>query len=463
MFCSKCQAQNPEGAKFCQNCASPLSIPSPAPKQPNSPQPIPHPQPTQPLALLIAFLILFLAGGGLYAASKPESLLKSLITKFIPAKKEESPDVADKTNIIVEKTPQTTAKINKYLKDTDNDGFPDFLEKGTGYDLTVADCAQEANCQGTLAGINPKKENNVLFILDSSGSMAGQAGGRQKMAAAKTAINSYIDRLPAEVNAGLMVYGHKGSNNEVDKAVSCQGIELLYPISKVDKNAFKNAVASFSPTGWTPITDSLTKAGKEAFVNKEGHNNSIILVSDGIETCEGNPCQVAADLKSAGIMMKVDVVGFDVDAPARQQLQCIAQVTGGQYYHVRSPAELNQAFDQFAKNSETLVKTANCLADNFFAYASCLDKQIIASQEYLDQEKIKALDAGDIEKEKQLDAVVKRLNKKYEEFKTGFEKEYTSDVDKMIEKYEEKAPDYDLDELDEIDEADFELYQKLTQ
>lgn len=402
----------------------------------------------KPLALLFAILAFLLVGGGLYAAGKPESPLRSLINKLIPGasklKESSGPGITLKSDIKVKKTPETTTKISKYLKDTDNDSFPDFLEKGTGYDPTVADCAKEANCQGTLGGINPKKENNVLFILDSSGSMAGQAGGQQKMAAAKTAITSYIDRLPTEVNAGLMVYGHKGSNNEADKAVSCQGIELLYPLSKIDKTAFKNAVASFSPTGWTPIANSLSRASKKAFSGKENHNNSIILVSDGIETCGGNPCQIAADLKSAGIMMKIDVVGFDVDAAAKEQLQCVAQVTGGQYYHVRSPAELNQAFDQFAKNVEALDKTANCLADNFFAYMSCLDKQIITSQEFLDQEKIKALDASDTEKERELGAVAERLNKKYEEFKTGFEKEYTSDIDKMI-------------------ETDFELYQKLTQ
>lgn len=471
MVCSKCQSENPETAQFCNVCgnllSSPLASPAPAPQQTESSQSSLPPEPEKPskknkfsklmiigavgLAILVALFLIpapkswFPKNIGLFGGDE------SSIGETDTTGSEVEQGLGAEPGVAIEPT------LSEYDRDTDGDGFPDFLEEGTGYNPAVVDCASEANCQGTVGGINPEKENNVLFILDSSGSMAGQAGGQQKMVAAKAAINSYIDRLPAGVNAGLMVYGHKGSNSEVDKAISCQGIELLYPIGMVDKAAFKAAVASFSPTGWTPIADSLTKAGGEAFRDKEGHNNSIILVSDGIETCGGNPCQVAADLKNAGIMMKVDVVGFDVDASARQQLQCIAQITGGQYHDVHNAVELNQAFDQFVKNTEEVVKIANCLAQNFFTYTSCLDRQIIASINYLDQERFKAQDAGNWEKDEQLGAVGARLSKKYDKFRSEFEEKYRKDIGDIVDQYDENLPE----DLSGLDEADLEIYQQL--
>lgn len=336
---------------------------------------------------------------------------------------------------------------DKYLKDTDKDGFPNFLEVGTGYDPSVVDCAREANCQAAV-GMNPKSENNVLFILDSSGSMAGQVSGQPKMQVAKQAVSNYIDQMSASFNVGLVVYGHRGSNSAVDKTASCAGIETLYPLSKVDKEAFKQKVASFQPTGWTPIADSLQKAKNEVFVGREKDNNSIILVSDGIETCGGDPCGMARQLASLGISPVIDVIGFDVDAQAQVQLQCVARVTNGQYFDARTVEEFKQAFDQFAQRAEEFEGTALCLNENFESFAACMDEQVLASMEYLDKEKIAALDAGDQERVAELDKIVARLNQKYQDFLTGFEGEYTSGMEELLEEYKEGlGEEFNVDEI----------------
>ena len=72
-------------------------------------------------------------------------------------------------------------------------------------------------------------------------------------------------------------------------------------------------------------------------------NNHVVLISDGIETCEGDPCKVAADLVAKGLNVRVHVVGFDVDADAREQLQCIAEAGNGMYFDAQSAQALQQA------------------------------------------------------------------------------------------------------------------------
>lgn len=480
------EIQLPDQAAEASQLQPPVSPPLSSASPPSSSSPPPPPSPIEPavqppgekkkrilkrLLFILPILALLIFGGlfvkgtfklrSPYFLSESEEEMKAQITRFVETKQGEPTEtISPETKAI---TTDRQLPKDKYLKDTDNDGFPDFLEEGTGYDLKVVDCAREANCQATI-GVNPKSENNVLFILDSSGSMAGQVSGQPKMQTAKKAVSSYIDKVPQSVNAGLMVYGHKGSNATKDKGVSCSGIETLYPLGKIDKEAFKAKVASFAPTGWTPIADSLQKAEKEVFTQKEKDNNSIVLVSDGIETCDGDPCGEARRLRSLGISPIIDVIGFDVDEEARTQLQCIARVTNGKYYDARTEEEFNQAFEQLKKKAEEFEKVALCLNKNFESFMSCMNKQIMASIEYLDREKIAALDAQDQERVEELDKIAHYLDQKYEEFFRGFEKEYTSGIEGLIKDYKDDFSD-DSDNPEELEkeyEKEYQIYEKLA-
>lgn len=175
---------------------------------------------------------------------------------------------------------------------------------------------------------------SLILVLDGSGSMAESGGsGGTRMDEAKDGLNGVIDDLPDDAKVGLRVYGSTIS----DGPGSCEDSELLVPVDDVDRDALRAGVQELKPLGNTPIAYSLEQAYED--LPSEGPR-SIVLVSDGEENCEGNPCKVAGDLKKKGADFYVDVVGLQVDQPSRDQLTCVASAGGGTYYDVKDLSEL---------------------------------------------------------------------------------------------------------------------------
>jgi len=173
---------------------------------------------------------------------------------------------------------------------------------------------------------------------------ADDGHGRPKIEAAKGALRSVVDGLPAGAPVGLRVYGHRFPNT--DKANGCRDTELVSPVRPVDPPALKAAIDSYRATGFTPIGYSLQEGAKD--LPPEG-DRTIILVSDGEDTCAPpDPCQVARDLSAQGLHLKVETVGFQVDPAARAQLECIAQATGGSYRDAGDAAALADQLKQIS-------------------------------------------------------------------------------------------------------------------
>lgn len=189
-------------------------------------------------------------------------------------------------------------------------------------------------------------ESNLLFILDSSNSMWGQISGTAKIDTAKSVLNQALIDLPKDVSSGLMVYGHRRRGD-------CTDVELVAPIGQ-SSDKIRERIAKLSPMGKTPIAASL-KASVAAFAGKEEQNNSILLISDGIETCEGDPCAVAAELMKYGINLQVNVVGFDVDDETRAQLQCIAERGNGEYFDARGANDFSEAVQKAQEVAITTI------------------------------------------------------------------------------------------------------------
>ncbi|NUS74427.1 MAG: VWA domain-containing protein [Corynebacteriales bacterium] len=172
----------------------------------------------------------------------------------------------------------------------------------------------------------------MMLVLDASGSMteADAGNGQTRMDAAKQAANTLIDELPAQAKVGLTTYGTGTGSTDAEKAAGCQDIQVLNEVGKVNKTALHDAVNGLNPRGYTPIGNALKKAAEA--LPDEGPR-SIVLVSDGIDTCAPPPpCEVAQELAKQGVDMRIHTVGFQVDAQAREQLTCVAQATGGNYY-----------------------------------------------------------------------------------------------------------------------------------
>ena len=186
-----------------------------------------------------------------------------------------------------------------------------------------------------LAGPAAAQTGDAILILDASGSMWGQVDGQTKISAARKAVDSILSKWKTTDRLGLMVYGHRTKGD-------CRDIELVVPVGSFDPDKIRSAVKGLNPKGKTPIADSL-RAAAQALRSTE-NKATVILVSDGIETCSPDPCAVAADLKKAGVNFTAHVIGFDVTDPsAKNQLQCIARATGGVFLDARNASGLESA------------------------------------------------------------------------------------------------------------------------
>jgi Ca-activated chloride channel family protein len=192
-----------------------------------------------------------------------------------------------------------------------------------------------ATAVALLAAPVQAANTDAILILDASGSMWGQVDGQTKISAARQAVDAILARWKPDDRLGLMAYGHRTKGD-------CKDIEMMVPVSRFDPARIRAAVAGLNPKGKTPIADSL-RAAAEALKATET-KATVVLVSDGIETCAPDPCAVAAELKKAGVGFTAHVVGFDVTDPAaKDQLQCIARATGGVYLDARNAATLATA------------------------------------------------------------------------------------------------------------------------
>ncbi|MFQ6553349.1 vWA domain-containing protein [Aestuariibius insulae] len=191
-----------------------------------------------------------------------------------------------------------------------------------------------------LAPVSQAEEapgGRVLFILDGSGSMTRSLDGVSRIAAATDVMAGLIDSLPEEIEAGLMSYSHP-------RPQACGGVELIAAPGAMSRADMMYSLAYIRPGGGTPIAASLRRAG--AVIRQADKAVSVVLVSDGFETCGGDPCAVARELRREGVDVTIHVVGVVVDARVRDSLSCIANTTGGTYHGVETMDALHETFGQ---------------------------------------------------------------------------------------------------------------------
>jgi Ca-activated chloride channel family protein len=199
------------------------------------------------------------------------------------------------------------------------------------------------------------RQANLAVILDASGSMneALPGVGKTKLAVAKEVMAELIPLIPGEMNGSLWIYGHRHSADP--KSESCQDIEQVYGLGPVDAAAYVGQVQGISAKGYTPIADSIQQAAEAL---PPADFNSIILVSDGEETCGGDPCALAEALKASDSEVTIHVVGYAVNQTTKEQLQCVAQASGGSYHDATDAAGLLQALEEAlaATEVETILR-----------------------------------------------------------------------------------------------------------
>lgn len=256
----------------------------------------------------------------------------------------------------------------EWCVDSNGDGWPDVLVEAAGEDPSAPPCGLDG-CGIDVVDFVAEASTNTLFLLDASGSMAGSAGGSgDKMTAAREALVRYVLGTPDSVDLGLTVYGHRGDNTDAGRPESCAGVEAFAGVGELSAETVEGTVGQFAATGWTPIAGALEAAGPQLVAAAEADvaagveepRSRVIVISDGVETCGGDPVAAARELTELGIEVVVDVIGFDIDSSDRAALEEVAVVGGGTYYDAASNAALSEVLSQYQQQWVDAVAASNC-------------------------------------------------------------------------------------------------------
>ena len=208
--------------------------------------------------------------------------------------------------------------------------------RGPGAIQTVADDARPA-----MVAVN-----RLVIAIDASGSMAARAGAETKMDAARRAAIAFLRGMPTNTEVGLVAFGHRGTNLPAGKAESCRGVEAIYPLGAANPARVETALGQVRPTGWTPLAAAITLAGQSFAPSNTPGAQVVYVVSDGLETCGGDPVAAARSLRQGPVQAIVNIIGFDLSAADRAQLSAVAEAGGGSFVEARSGGEVSAAMDQ---------------------------------------------------------------------------------------------------------------------
>ena len=178
----------------------------------------------------------------------------------------------------------------------------------------------------------------VEIVVDASRSMWGQIDGVSKMEIAKATLQDVSNWLPSDLDLALRAYGNTSASENSD----CADSSLLVPFGEMNREPIRYAIAGLKPTGQTPIAYALNQAARDFGSSRS--DRAIVLVSDGIESCGGDPVEAAYALREQGIV--VHLIGFglgnaaDVDAAS---LRAVANASGGRYVTASNAEELRAA------------------------------------------------------------------------------------------------------------------------
>jgi Ca-activated chloride channel homolog len=179
--------------------------------------------------------------------------------------------------------------------------------------------------------------DRAIIVLDASGSMWGQIDGKPKLQIARETLRTVLQSVPADMELGLMAYGHREKG-------SCEDIELIVPPRAGTSNEIIDAADKMKFLGKTPLTAAVKQAAEALKYTEE--KSTVILITDGLETCNADPCALANELEQSGVDFTAHVVGFGLSEEEGKKVACLAENTGGKYLGASNAGDLKEALEQ---------------------------------------------------------------------------------------------------------------------
>ncbi len=177
-----------------------------------------------------------------------------------------------------------------------------------------------------------KGPTRILFVFDASNSMNSYWSGERKVKLATMLLSQSLSALygTPDLELGLRVYGHQ--TKLVEGQQDCDDTQLVVPIKKGSNLLIKKELGKLQAQGTTPIARSLERAADD--FPKEPGRNIIILITDGIEACDEDPCVVSRMLQSKGIVIKPFIIGIGIEDKHKASLMCV-----GNFYDASNPKD----------------------------------------------------------------------------------------------------------------------------
>ena len=203
----------------------------------------------------------------------------------------------------------------------------------------------------------PPEKTRLLFLLDASGSMFAEWEGWMRMDVAKQMLIGLVDSLRNDPNLelALRVYGHQYHR----RFKNCQDTKLEVAFAAQNHNQIIGKLRTLQPSGVTPIAYSLEQAAND-FKLDPNYRNVVIILTDGIESCDGDPCAVSLKLQEKRIFLKPFVIGLGMEKDFAEEFSCV-----GQYYDARNVNEFRQVLNDILRQSlETATVSVELLDES---------------------------------------------------------------------------------------------------
>ncbi|WP_244310455.1 vWA domain-containing protein [Leptospira noumeaensis] len=195
--------------------------------------------------------------------------------------------------------------------------------------------------------IQSQPNKRYVFILDASGSMSEKWDGKTRMAVAKEKLLQVLGGMPKDVSVGLVAYGNR--------IAGCSSARLYHPIQRGAASVVSQKISSIVPAGSTPIAQTLSVVGE--FLLNDVQETEIIFISDGVESCDGDPKAVLYQLKQSGKKFRLQVLGIDIDPKGEEDLKRLSILGDGNYYPLKRPEDYDSSFKRifFAQEPESVI------------------------------------------------------------------------------------------------------------
>ncbi|MBL4891835.1 MAG: VWA domain-containing protein, partial [Rhizobiaceae bacterium] len=177
----------------------------------------------------------------------------------------------------------------------------------------------------------------TMIVLDGSGSMWGQIDGKPKLQIARETLREVLKGVPGSTELGLLAYGHRRKGD-------CGDIELIVPPAPGTGTLISNKVDKLKFLGKTPLAAAVQMAAEELRYTED--KATVVLITDGIETCKVDICELGNLLETQGVDFTAHVVGFGLSEEEGRQVACLAENTGGQYFSADDGAGLVVALNE---------------------------------------------------------------------------------------------------------------------